>query len=206
MTDDKIKDLLQKADQMAGRPVIFPVDIYAIYRRAHIRRIAKIATRIAALFVFISALAIWSLLSRNAKSPTNHEQIASVKTQLMQLDARVDATLKLVNEVLEEERKQHRLNELEAQLASIPDPLEEVQMQVDKTAFILVYQADRMYREFNLKGSAVKTYKRVIKLFPKTQWAEVARQRLAEMKNQKLDGTDSKGELLWNLQNMPSSC
>lgn len=206
MTDDKIKDLLQKADQTAGMPVMFPVDIYAIYQRAHIRRIAKIATHIAAVFLFISALVIWSLLNRNVESTMNHEQITPIQAQLMQLNASVDATLKLVNEALEEERKQNRLDELEAQLASISDPLEEVQMQVDKTAFILVYQADRMYREFDLKGSAVRTYKRVIKLFPKTQWAEVAQQRLAEMKNQKRDGTDSKGELLWKPQNMPSSC
>jgi outer membrane protein assembly factor BamD (BamD/ComL family) len=88
--------------------------------------------------------------------------------------------------VLDEERRQSRLNELEAQLASIPDPLEEVQKQVDKTAFILVYQADRLYRELNQTDSAVENYNRVIKLFPENQWAKVARQRLSEIENRKI--------------------
>jgi outer membrane protein assembly factor BamD (BamD/ComL family) len=87
--------------------------------------------------------------------------------------------------VLEKEQKQRSLDELEAQLASIPDPLEEIQKQVDKTAFILVYQADRLYRELNRTDSAVETYNRVIELFPKNRWAQVARQRLSEIEEQR---------------------
>ncbi len=44
-----------------------------------------------------------------------------------------------------------------------------------------MYQADRLYKELNLKGSAVETYNRVIDLFPENKWAEVARTRLSEM-------------------------
>jgi outer membrane protein assembly factor BamD (BamD/ComL family) len=94
--------------------------------------------------------------------------------------------------VLDEERRQSRLDELEAQLASIPDPLEEMQKQVDKTAFILVYQADRQYRELNQTDSAVENYKRVIELFPDNRWAKVARQRLSEIKNDKSNKTKRK--------------
>ena len=74
-----------------------------------------------------------------------------------------------------------RLLELEEELASIPDPLVEIERQYDRAAFVLVYQADRLYKELNLKGSAVETYNRVIDLFPENKWAEVARMRLSKM-------------------------
>jgi len=108
--------------------------------------------------------------------------------------------LSLIQEVLEDERRQRRLNELQAQLASIQDPFEEIQQEVDKTAFILVYHADRLYRQSNKTDSAVQAYNQVIKLFPQTQWAEVARQRLSEIKNKKTDKTSLEGEQIWKPQ------
>jgi outer membrane protein assembly factor BamD (BamD/ComL family) len=46
----------------------------------------------------------------------------------------------------------------------------------------MVYQADRMYHELNLRESAVASYQRTIELFPQTHWAQVAKDRLAELK------------------------
>ena len=74
---------------------------------------------------------------------------------------------------------------LEAELASIGDPIEEVQRQVDRAAFIIVYQADRMYRDYNLVDSAVESYKRAIEFFPGNKWSDVARERLLEIENKK---------------------
>lgn len=121
--------------------------------------------------------------------------------QVKQLQASTDAALKLIQQVLEDERRQQRLYELEAQLASIPDPLEKLEKQVDKTAYILIYQADRLYRELNQTDSAVESYNRVIELFPENRWANVARKRLTEIENKKSDKTDSKGDLQWKPQN-----
>ncbi len=115
------------------------------------------------------------------------------QADIQELVARTDALVEFVHEVLEQERSRHRLAELEAKLASIPDPLDQIQRGIDKTAFILLYQADRMYRELNLKESAVEAYNRVIELFPENRWAETARQRLSEIRNEKI----GKGDLLW---------
>jgi len=109
------------------------------------------------------------------------EKIAAMQMQVKQLQVQTDATLRLIQEVLQDERRQRRLDKLYAELASIPDPLEEIQTQVDKTGFILVYQADQMYREFKLIDSASRMYRRVIELFPQSRWAEVARQRLSQI-------------------------
>jgi len=192
MTEDKIKNLLQKADHTAGEPVPIAANLAAVVRsRAGRRQTIGLAVRIAAAAVVVIALGIWSF---NAKKTRDRQRIIALEMQIEQLKVQTDATLNLIREVLDEERKHRRLYELQAQLASYSDPLEEVRKQVDKTAFILVYQANRMYREFDQKDSAIQAYNRVIELFPQSRWAEVARQRIQDIQNEKTN--NSKGDLI----------
>ena len=185
MTEDEIKKLLQNADKTAGgiAPVI--VNLPAIRRRAGRKNIIMLVAPLASAAVLMVALCILAPVFRTTEPTEEQKKITLLETRIKQLQARTDAALGLIQEVLEEERRQSRLDELNAQLASIPDPLEEVQNQVDKTAFTLVYQADRLYRELNQTDSAVENYNRVIELFPENQWAKVARQRLSEIENKK---------------------
>ena len=192
MTEDKIKNLLQRADQTAARPVPVSANLAAdVRRRANRRNVANLTFRIAIAAVVVIALGIWSL---TAKKTRDQRKLVALEIQIKQLQAQTDATLNFIREVLDEERKQRRLNELQAQLASYSDPLQEIQKQVDKTAFILVYQANRMYRELDQKDSAIQAYNRVIELFPQSRWAEEARQRLSEIQNNQLN--NSKGDLI----------
>lgn len=192
MTEDKIKNLLYEADQTAGGPVPLSSNIAAaVRRRASRRHTANLAFRVAAAAVVLFALGIWSF---NVKKARDRQRIVVLEAEIKQLKTQTDATLNLIRQVIDEERKHRRLDEMRAQLASIPDPLEDIQKQVDKTAFILVYQANRMYSELNQKDSAVQAYKRVIELFPQSPWAEVARQRISEIQNNQLD--NSKGDLI----------
>jgi len=202
MTEERIKNLLQKADEIAGQPEPIFVDISAVRRRARKKRLASLAVPLTAAAMLLVALGIWKFVAKTGETVQEQEKIASLQAQIQQLQARTDATLRLIQEVLEDERRQRRLNELQTELANIPDPIEEIQKQVDNTAFILVYQADRMYRELNLKDSAIQAYRRVIELFPKNQWAEIARQRLSEIQKN-YQKKDSKGDLLWKPQNAP---
>lgn len=192
MTEDKIKNLLYEADQTAGGPEPVSANLAAaVRRRANRRQTANLAVRIAAAAVVLFALGIWSY---TAKKTRDQQEIVALEMQIKQLQTQTDATLNLIREVLDEERKQRRLQELQAQLAGIPDPLEEIQKQVDKTAFILVYQANRMYRELNQKESAIQAYNRVIELFPQSRWAEEARQTLSEIQNNQHN--NSKGDVI----------
>ena len=186
MTKDKLEELLQEADRIAGEPTQMRVDVSAIRRRADRRRLSSLAGPVATAAVLMIALGFGVVAIRTPEPTGEQKKIASLEDQVKQLQASTDAALALIHEVLEDERRQNRLEELEAQLASIPDPLEQVQRQVDKTAFILVYQADRLYRELNETESAVETYNRVIKLFPRNQWATVARQRLFEIEGRRI--------------------
>ena len=208
MTEDKIKNLLQEADRMAGLPRPVSANLSAIVRhRAHRRHLlVSLTAPLAAAAVILIAAGVWNLTIRTSQREKDQEKIVSLEKQLEQLQVRTDAALNLIQEVLVAEQKQPSLDELEAQLASIPDPLEEIQRQVDKTAFILVYQADRLYRELNRTDSAVEAYNRVIELFPKNRWAQVARQRLSEIESRKYNKIDSKGELKWKPQVVSLSC
>jgi len=185
MTEDKIKNLLQKADKAAEGAACVQVNLSAIRRRAGRKNTIILVAPLAAAAVLMVALSILSVMFRTPEPSVEQKKIALLETRIKQLQARTDAALSLIQEVLDEERRQSQLDELQAQLASIPDPLEEVQKQVDKTAFILVYQADRLYRELNQTDSAVENYNRVIALFPENRWAKVARQRLSEIENKK---------------------
>lgn len=191
MIEDKIKNLLYEADQTAGGPVPVSIDLSAVRRRANRRQTANLAVRIAAAAVVLFAFGFWSFTAKKAR---DRQRIVALEMQIEQLRVQTDATLNLIREVLDEDRKQRRLSELQAQLASYPDPLEEIQKQVDKTAFILIYQANRMYRELDQKASAIQAYNRVIELFPQSRWAEEARQRLSEIKNNQHN--NSKGDLI----------
>jgi len=185
MTEEKIKNLLQQADRAAGGTSPVQVNVTAIRRRAGRKNMIMMAAPLAAAAVLMIALSVLTVMLRSTEPTQEQEKIALLETQIKQLQARTDAALSLIQEVLEDEQRQSRLDELRAQLASIPDPLEEVQNQVDKTAFFLVYQADRLYRELNQTDSAVENYNRVIELFPENRWAKVARQRLSEIENNK---------------------
>lgn len=206
MNEEEIKNLLQQADNSADKPARVNVNISVIRRRAGHRHIIKAVLPPSIAAVLIIAFGIRHITQKPEIQNNGAEKIASIETRLEKLQASTDNAIKLIHEVLEQERKQNQLNELNAKLASIPDPLEEIQKQVDKTAFILVYQADQLYRELNETDSAVETYKRVIKLFPDNQWATVARERLAEIKSKKPNKTELKGDTKWKLQNESSSC
>jgi hypothetical protein len=186
MTEDKIKNLLRQADEADGGATPVKVNISLIRHRASRKNMINLIAPLSTAAVLMIALSILTVMFRS-KEPTQEQQkIALLETRIKQLQARTDAALSLIHQVLEDEQRQSRLDELRAQLASIPDPLEEVRRQVDKTAFILVYQADRLYKELNKTESAVENYNRVIELFPENRWAKVARQRLSEIENRKI--------------------
>ena len=186
MTQDRIENLLMQADRAAGPPAPVAVNLSTIRRRAGRRRTIAAVASVAAAAVLIAAIGMLSRSADTPHSPQPEKRIASLEDQITQLQATTDATLSLVREVLENESRQRRLDELQAQLAAIADPREEIPKQIDKAVFSLVYQADRLYYELNQTDSAVEAYNQVIMYFPKNRWADVARKRLDDIENAKL--------------------
>jgi len=196
MNEEQIKTLLQRADEAAGQPAFGVISAVQVRRRLRLRRLVRVSAPATAAAVALIATGLWMTCMRTAKPQPQPERqrIVSLEEQVRQLRTQTDATLRLVQEVLERDRQDRRLAALEAELASIPDPMKEIDRQVDKTAFILVYQADRLYKELNQTESAVRAYKEVIQFFPENQWADVARERLSEIEPQQFNKSDEKGE------------
>ncbi len=186
MTEDRIENLLGQADWTAGPPAPVSVNLAAVRRRAGRSRAVRTVGSGAIAAVLLITLGIWAHKSTIPQAAQEQQKIASLEDQVRRLQVTTDAALKLIHEVIEDERKQRRLDELRAQLAGIPDPREEIPKQIDKTAFNLVYQADRLYYELNRTDSAAEAYKQVIMFFPKNRWADVARERLEDIENAKL--------------------
>ena len=73
---------------------------------------------------------------------------------------------------------------------------------MDRTAFLLIYQADRLYLELNQTESAVAAYKELIQLFPDNRWAQVARERLSQIEQRQINKSEDKGEAKCELRNV----
>lgn len=198
MNEEQIQRLLVRADEAADEPRFCPVSVLETRRRVHRRLLWRTGAPMAAAAVVLLGVALWAIRVQTVSPEPPPQRIASLEEQVQQLQAQNDATLKLVQEVLEKDRQDRRLASLNAELASIPDPMREIDRQVDKTAFILVYQADKLYKELNQTESAVAAYKEVIQLFPKNQWAEVARERLSQIELRRINKSDKQeGAVAW---------
>jgi tetratricopeptide (TPR) repeat protein len=202
VNEDQIRRLLREADAKAGDPTFSRVAVAGIRRRLHRNRLIRLAVPAAAAAVVAVAAALSAICLQTGSPPEPPQRIASLEEQIRQLQAQTDATLKLVREVLEKDRQDRRLAALEAELASIPDPVKEMDRQVDETAFILVYQADKLYKELNQTDSAVQAYREVIQLFPTNQWANVARERLSQIERRRINKSDrQEGAAPWEPRN-----
>jgi len=190
VNEEQIQRLLARADEVAGEPRFGPVNVPETRRRVHRRRLWRTGAPVAVAALVLVAATAWMVCTRTASPQPEPLRIVSLEEQVRQLQAQTDATLKLVREVLDKDRQERRLVALEAELASIPDPVKEMDRQVDKTAFILVYQADKLYKELNQTESAVRAYKEVIQLFPTNQWADVARERLSQIEPRQINKSD----------------
>jgi TolA-binding protein len=192
VSDEQIRSLLQKADQAAGAPSFSSVSAEAIRRRVRRTRLVRIAvpTTVAATVLIATTVVVLTLRSQQPQT----QRIVSLQEKIEQLQAQTDATLRLVQEVVERDRQERRVAALEAELASIPDPMQEIDRHVDETAFVLVYQADKLYKELDRTDSAVAAYKEVIQLFPKNRWADVARERLTEIEQRQINKSEGEAK------------
>ena len=191
MSDERLEQLLRQADEAFGRPPCGTADLGVRVRRQarRQRRVMMVGSAAAALLALVvSAIALRSERGDTAQperpiladNTPAHVQLAQLQADIARLQEEISSGCRAAEETLRREEVEKRLAALQEQAAD--DPLQEVSDQVDRAALTMVYQADRMYRELNLRESAVASYEQTIKLFPQTHWAKVAKDRLAELK------------------------
>ena len=204
MVEDDLRQLLSQADRAAGPAPAPRINLADRVRRsARRRRMAETAGPMAAVLILGVVLLHWANRNTNPsptstsdsinvaqnlenQTPPTSVEVSQFQAEIAQLRVRADIQMQVVRELLDLEKQQTELAELERQLAAIPDPLEEVRRQVEQAAYTVVYHADLKYTRMNLKESAIEEFQRVIQLYPQTRWAAVAQAKLSEIRfNQK---------------------
>jgi len=198
MAGDPLGEWLRRADAASGPLPPLRTDLAGrVRRQARWRR----ATRTTAgALVLLAVGAVWALWPP-AERPTENgagpiaagtdrqAEIARLQEKVHRLQEEVEWRTVAVERMLTLETQQRRLADLRRRAAE-PDALDRLDQQTDQTAFTLVYQADRMHKELGLEAPAVEGYRRVIRLFPETRWAEVARKRLSEIERSQKSSRD----------------
>jgi len=196
MTKDKMQNLLQNADRMAGPPGTVSVGLAGITRQhAHHRHRRKIVASLSVAAVIMLSVGIWQWTAGVGRI-NEQKRIAKMQADMQFLRAQADVTLKVVNELLERQRRQQRIAELRAKLAAIDDPLEKMNEEIETTAFTIVYFADKKLQRPGQKAAAIEDYKTVLRLYPQTRSAEKAKQRLAQLQDNSTIPKTLKGEML----------
>ncbi|OQA00066.1 MAG: hypothetical protein BWY71_00847 [Planctomycetes bacterium ADurb.Bin412] len=209
MNEENLKNLLHQIDRTTSPPPIPAGLAHRVRQKAARQKRWAIAIPSAAAALLVLAATMFiltkneqpaarpipniekpSLMAEN--SSVSPAEIARLQTEIDQLKAEADARMKIVQELIALEKKRKTLDELERKLASMKDPLEEVRQQVEKAAFVLVYQADRKLSEYNLRDSALADYHQAVKYFPDTLAAQKARQKITELETSQ----NLKGDLL----------
>ena len=201
MSEDPIKQLLRRADLAAGPPNLQGDVVERVFRLA--RRRATV-TRWAAAAGIVLALGAAGLMVRIAGPGSGQRpqrQVADsqrrpstdigtangppaaltpasrLRAEIASLRAEADSRTAVVEHMLAAEQRRRSLARYRRHRAW-PDPGEQVERQMDRAALAMVFQADRMSREVELRAPAMAIYHRTIELFPESRWADVARQRL----------------------------
>ena len=184
MKEDQLAGQLREADAAFGPAPALPEDLHdRVVRRWRRRRAGRRLSYAAGLVAAVAAAGMWLALTGPTK-PTGlpPEGIHPTASGVRALNAAADARLATVERVLDLGRRRRALG---AAASSDPiDPVKEVRRQIDRSAYLILLRADRMYQVTGRRDSAIATYQQVIKMFPQTPWAEVARQRESALQQQ----------------------
>jgi len=193
MSDERFQQLMRQADEAFGGPRVGPADLsQRVRRQARRQHQVKVfgAAAAAVLVLSLSTVAWVNRCGRTGPAPTETPivaadgrtpvSVAELQMNTERLREEIRTGCEAVQEVLKRQEFEQRLAALRKQAEA--DPLKAVTDQLDRAALTMVYHADRMYHELNLRESAVASYEQTIKLFPQTHWAQVAKDRLAELK------------------------
>ncbi len=197
MNQDPLEQLLRDADAGA---IASPIDVGLAQRvlaRANRRRRTRFAVgtvaTVAAAVACALAIVTGSMQSDPQPSPRTlvartSQPAATVPdfgAELRALREDADRCAQLAETMWAAERRRNRLAALRRKSAA-PDPLEQLDREIEHACFVMVYQADRM-NDRMLPTPAAEIYRQVEQDFPDTRGATLARQRLAALP------TESKG-------------
>lgn len=185
MPPDPWKDLLERADAAGGKsptrpPSKLPTDLGAAVRCRGRRQYARRRRMMAgALVLALVCAAAW--VGHAMTTPrTGAAQIARVQSELATMRTRRRQRQARLEELMALQRQDEHLQSARAALA-LAQASRHLNDPRDRAAMIIVREADRRDREYGQTAQATADYQRVVQLFGASEWAGVARQRLASL-------------------------
>jgi hypothetical protein len=179
MRNDPLHDLLCRADSAIPPPPIAVRLAERVVRKARLQVIRRTG-----LAVIVSIIAGGLIIShsRRAHPPapvvlTAPVNVAEIRLELAQLDADAKLHRQLATD-LQNRRLRMPPTEIGIDDPDAPDPLARVDQATNRTALILLRQADRAADDPATLGRATDLYARAARLFPNTPAGRIAAQRL----------------------------
>jgi len=176
---DSILDLIQQADDAAAKRQV-QVDVQQIYvRDRHIRRTRQ-GLGLAAVLVLVLGV-VFSVFTQDKLEPVLSGEASSLvvlEAQADRLLARTGFLQEMDADVQKRLGLAARISSLETKMKQIKDPLDQVKVEVNKTARAMVMSANRFEDTPGLRREAIREYQKVMDLFPDNTWARVAKKRL----------------------------
>lgn len=180
-TEQDIQQLLRAADAAAQSPPVISADrlIAAVRHQQSRHKTARrmLAGGLSAAAMVTIVCSVWAY-----QSAAKQQQIAGLQQDIDRLNRRVDSTLALVAETLKTQRDRETLAQLDAQLSVYDQSRRQFQEHEETAAMTLLLQAEQM-QETNLTQGSQNYYNRVIRMYPDTPSAAMARQKLQQLKN-----------------------
>ncbi|MFC1766768.1 hypothetical protein ACFL6U_32425 [Planctomycetota bacterium] len=181
MNDKQLKDLLQQSDQVAGNLGPVRIDRVLLGQRARLRRDIRM-TGSAALVVML-LLGLWTVWQPSSPQVSNEEMQASarlvyVEQELAQLQDNVEDLLTSMRDMTQRQRQLEAVAQVRQRLSSFPDPEAYVNEQIEQAARVWVVEADQLWQHPRQRPTALRLYRQVLKLYPQSQGARIARTRL----------------------------
>ncbi len=191
MTDERLAQLLKDADAAGPVPVI-PADLAErVLARAGRRRVVRVGTWAAAAAAVLMAgvgtgIFLWHRPHAGsaggdlvANAGLAKPDLPALRRDMALLRIQAESNARVAKMMLDIEAQQRRMAQASAALRAL-DPLALARAEVDQAARLVVLEADRKAQE-SRSAEAAGDLKRVIEVFPGSAWAQVARERLAEL-------------------------
>jgi hypothetical protein len=196
MPMDPLERLLRETDADVGGAPHMPDDLAVrVLRRSQSQSRRRVAIRSAAAMIVLAAGASTVLWRRGAlptgvETPTamSSANTARLVAETSALQTEADWRQVVAHRTTAIQFQQARIADLNRQAAQ-PDPVLAANREVERAAGTLFQQGDVLYRELDLPLRAAHSYREVLRLFPTSAWAALARERLTELTNTQGDAS-----------------
>jgi hypothetical protein len=120
-------------------------------------------------------------IDRTTQAPQlSADDVARLKAEIAALEAEATRTHRFVKLLQAAELRQERLAQAEAITPPALSPQALADLEIDRAAGITLIGADAEANKFHRPADAAESYRSVLKHFPSSRWATIARARLDE--------------------------